>query len=125
MSTWAIEERVGAAWQNDGTIPRPNDPMDEPVRSNQVKKKLIDGSIAVIAPPTKYEDLNIRMVFLAQPRSMKTKLEDYVKNNTGVRITTHMSKNLEGYFISSVPVQVLGIDEEYDITVEFLQISVP
>lgn len=125
MSNWDIYERVaGPAWQADGTVPRPNEELPEGITSTQFKKKLITGDFVRLIPPTKYNSSDLTFVWIWQTKTFKEKIEQYIKDHTGIKIETHESgKEFQGYFLDTEGTYLIGADssgnQQYNVRARF------
>jgi hypothetical protein len=100
---------------------RPNENTTISLVSTQVKVKLADGSNAFYNPETKYVKEPITMTWLDIPNSnsFRTRLENYVINGTVLRITTHLSEQFIGNFISVNRVWLTAETDAFDLQAVF------
>jgi hypothetical protein len=120
MSYWDIylENSLGT-WDDDGTIPRPNDDLQTELTSTQQKIRLADGSNAFIQPEIKRVKEPITMFWADTSSSLRSKIETYMLNGDKVKIVTHTAEEFIGRFVGLKRVWFSGIDDSYDIQVNF------
>jgi len=118
--TWAIESKATGSWVSDGTIYRPNDDIDSNITSTQSKLRGADGSDIFVIPETKYVDVPFDFYWGYIDLTFKTKILNYVKNNTSLRITDHNSETYTGSFINLNPTWIAGTSENrYNLVATF------
>jgi len=119
--TWAVTYWTGSTWASDGTIYRPNENVSVDLRSTQQKVNMADGSYGFFTPETKYtnEDMVFQFLEILESDTFRSKLENYIKNATYLKITTHLGEDLIGKFISCKRVWLKGVEDTYDIEVAF------
>jgi len=124
MLTWAVSKYViGTGWVTDGTVLAPRGQgFSEPINSTIDQIILADGSKSVVIPESKYNTDSIRFYWYKVTSTVKSKLETYVKNSTGLKFTTHVSgKTFEGYITNIESEWIIGTSKElYSISVDFL-----
>lgn len=116
---WDVYYDIGAGWVADGTLPRPNDTLTYNYSSTQTTVQLADGSKAYISPETKSNKETITFVWYWDDGTYKTKIENYINNNTYLRIVTHVPVHLVGRFTSLRASHVVGLDDSYDLEATF------
>jgi len=121
MSNWAIYiEASGSTWEADGGIPRPNETMETQVLSNTTRIKLANGASAYFTPTTKSYKEEFSMTMLELDDTVVSKIDDYIENNTKVKIVTHTSEVFIGKFLSRQRAWLTGIEPDvYDLIVRF------
>jgi len=106
---WDIYTFVDEDWEDDGTIPRPNEDLSTPIISNQAKFKLIDGSNAYITPPITTDNENLSFTWLNDDGTLKEKIEEYMIDNTLLKIETHVTGiTFIGKFTRLNPIWLVG-----------------
>ena len=117
---WTTQIKSGGSWIADGTIFRPNDNLSIPKSSTQVTMGLADGSLAFIAPSTKFLDDPMVFTWFWEDGTVKTKVEAYITNQNDVKIIDHDANEYIGRFTAIDSVQIVGQDPDvYDIKASF------
>jgi len=98
--TWAVYKKVGVYWIRDGSIYRPNEDMQLPKTSTQVRMQLADGSKAFVTPSTLYLNQQLTMIWKYDTGTMKSKIETYITNQNDIKILDHLGTEYIGRFIS-------------------------
>lgn len=122
MVTWAVSKYT-TSWVTDGNIPSPRGgTFSEPLSSTIEELQLADGSKAALIPEAKYNPESIKFYWQKTNATLKTKLENYLKAGTGLRLTTHISgKIFEGYITKIESEWMSGTSMEYyHITIDFM-----
>ena len=122
MATWAVSKYT-TSWVSDGTIPSPRgQTFSEPISSTMEEMQLADGGKALIIPETKYLPETIKLYWHKANSVLKTKLETYLKDGRGLRLTTHVSgKVFEGYITKIDSEWMPGtLMEYYHISIDFM-----
>ncbi len=125
-SNWNIFTQSGVNWIADGTIYRPNSDLSLDLISTQSRIKLSNGSNAFITPETKYtkEILTFQWYEILNSDSFKAKIENYVINQTYLKITDHLSNDYIGRFISVKRVWITGVAPDvFDLEAIFEQME--
>jgi len=119
-SSWNIYElESGDTWALTDTIYRPNENTTMPILSTQQKVQLADGSYGFMSPETKYVREPIEFIWTYVDDTFKTKIENYVKNATYIKIVDHNSAEYIGRFISVQRIWLTGVDDTYDFSAVF------
>ena len=134
LTTWNVSKWTGTQFVADGVIPSPNASFKEELTSTATVTDLVDGDICIERPLTKTKVKPISLVWKAETKDLKIKLENYLKNSTKLRLEckgvnspyngqfisgTYM---LEGEFLDVTAEWMIGIDgneQLYDITAMF------
>lgn len=119
-SEWSIEyQSSGLLWIADGTIYTPNDNFARELISTQTTVILANGSKAYVTPEIKYNYGTISFIWYDDDGTMKDKISSYITNQEKLRITTALSEQIIGKFISLRYTLLLGIDTTYDLEAVF------
>jgi len=115
--TWAVELWNGTSWDADGTIYKSNESLSIDIMSTQSKVRLANGDNAYFAPETLYnnEPLTMRWLEISPTDAFITKIQNYVKNKSYVRLTDSLGGTYTGTFISLRRVWLLGVENTYDL----------
>lgn len=119
--TWALAEYTGGgAWRPETGLPRPGKiAFSPPIQSTSIKKILIDGGVGRIRSEVTWNPEEIQFVWPDQNTTiLKTRLENYIKSGSPLRITTHAGEIFYGRFNRFVPEWVLsGSTQKYALQV--------
>lgn len=125
-NTWSIyvDTNEDGTWTSDGTIAIPNDSIEIGYTSTQQKIKLANGDNAFIRPEIKYSDNPITFIWYdngtGDINSLKTKIENYIQNNTKIKIVDHNNKSYIGRFIAIRSNWIVGLSPDiYDLEVDW------
>jgi len=97
---WTLWKYTGSSWSSETAIPCVGlNEITEEVTSTASFESLADGSIARLAPETRYTLGEIKLTI---PRSKATnaviqQMLGYIKNNTGLKMTAPNGYTYEGY----------------------------
>lgn len=120
MSNWIIEiENSSTGYDLDTPIPRPHQDLETNLISTQQKVQLANGSNGFIRPETRRVKEPITMFWADTTSSFRTQIENYMLNGDKVRITTHTGETFIGRFINMSRVWFTGLDDTYDISINF------
>lgn len=111
----------GSTYTFDAYMYRPNKDLETTIVSNMQVIKLADGSEAYIQPENKYIRGNINMYFAETTSAYRSQIENYIINGEKVKIVTHDSQIIYGYFIDMNRVWFAGQESSFDIAVVFKQ----
>ena len=118
-NTWDIYtyNTSTSSWDSDGTIYRPNESMTIDVISTHQRAMMADGSNARIAPETRSntDPLTLRWLEIDFDDGLKAKIKGYVDAFTKVKIVTHESEELIGYFQYIRRIWLVGVDDTEDL----------
>jgi hypothetical protein len=125
MAAWTIYKKIGTSWVEDGTIPRPNDDMDEDTVSNIQVISLYDGSEVVIMPEVPAVKGAFVMEFAYDDGTVRAKIQAYIDNGTQVKIVTHISAvEYIGFFLGVKPKWKVGESPDlWDVQAVFKPIT--
>ena len=118
--TWALAEYTGGIWRSEVGLPRPGRiTFAPPIASTHIKKILADGSLGRIRPEVTWNLEEIRFAWPIQKSiTLKTRLENYIKSGSALRITTHTSEQFYGRFIRFTPEwRLSGETQEYNLEI--------
>lgn len=121
ISFWTVSYQAsGGLWVTDGNLPRPNANLNYETISTQTKVQLSDGSNAYITPEVKYLKSPMIFSWYFDDGTYKTKIENYMKNNEYLKITTHLGVDLIGKFIGLKASHLVGESpDSYDLEAIF------
>lgn len=121
ISYWNIYvENSSGGWDSDGTIPRPNENIENNTISTMQTLRLANGSNAFFFPDTKSIKEQFTMFFAETSSTLRTQIQSYIDNGDKVKITTHTSQDYIGYFSNMKRVWFTGISPDtYDLQVSF------
>lgn len=125
-TTWSVSIlQSGGSYLADGGIYRPNDNTSIDLTTTQLKVPLADGSNAFITSETKYQKESIAFVWLQIDESdtFRSKIENYIKNQDYLKITTHLGEVYKGRFTYVRRIWLLGVEDTYDLQAGFDQIE--
>ena len=117
---WNVYIYSGGSWVADGQIPTPNDTLTLGLSSTLKKINLADGDQAFITPETKYNKNDITFIWFSDDGTVKSKIENYVKNNTKVKIIDSQNNEHIGRFTNIRSRWIVGIETTYDIEADFV-----
>ena len=111
----------GGSYVSDGAIYRPNDNTSIDFTSTQQKVGLADGSQAFINSEIKYVKEPISFTWLEIPESdsFRSQIENYVKNQDYLKITTHLGEVIKGRFVNVRRIWLVGTEDTYDLNASF------
>lgn len=114
----------GDEYTADGTIYRPNETLEIPKISTEVKTKLATGDNAFITPSTKsvYQPISFMWLELSDSdfNNLRAKLVAYMDASTTIKITDHNAVDYIGRFTSIESNWIVGKEtDEYDVEVIF------
>ena len=120
-NTWNIYTWTNSAWVSDSTIYRPNETIEDSVRSTHIKVPLANGSEARVIPETESlkEPITMRWLNLDFDDGLKTKIKAYIDAYTKVKIVTHESEDYIGYFTYIRRIWLSGVETTEDIEINF------
>lgn len=140
---WSVQKWDGAAWVDDYFdpltklrkvyLPNPgNREIGLEVASNASVVTLYDGSQAVVTPKVKYrreafdfEITEYQLQTYSAEAQLRTsdflgKLDEYVREKTGLLLTSHTDEKFEGFFLSARKVYLLsGKEQRYTLVLRF------
>jgi hypothetical protein len=117
---WTVDiYSSGSTWVPDTPIRVPNDNLTLGVTSTQAKLILADGSNSFVNPEVKYTKDVLNFIWMEDDGTLKTQIEDYIKNGDYLRITTHTSEEFIGRFLTVSNVWLKGVDDTYDVSATF------
>lgn len=122
MSNWSVStyDINLDTYTLTGTIPRPQEDLEEERIATEQEEILADGSQAFIAPETKTNKRPLVFRWFQQSQSLKDQLFDYMANYDYLKITTHLGGvEYIGRFTSVVPKWLVGIEDSWDIQAIF------
>lgn len=122
MSDWNIYKWNTSTllWDADGTIPRPQENLDDEISSTQQKYTLADGSNAFMTPETKYIKEPLNFKWFLQDLVFKEKIETYFSNNDYLKIETHQATiTYIGRFIHFKPTWLIGQTDTWEVEAQF------
>ena len=112
MKTWNLQSWTGSVWQDEDPLPRPNASFVATLQSTMKKIPLFDGSECRLWPQVKYNKQPLQFVWVYKDNTLKTRLENYLKNKTELKITTQTGEGYEGVFISVESEWQVGYDPQ-------------
>lgn len=119
-NTWVVYKIIGMTWTLDGTIYRPNDSMTLQKVATQSRVQLSDGSKAYVTPSIKYLNDQLTFIWYFDDGTTKTKIENYVNNQTDLQIVDHNSVGYYGRFISVSSALAVGMaPDTFDVQAVF------
>ena len=120
-TSWTVESWNGSSWDSATSIYRPNEPLSIDLTANQQKLILADGSQAFVSPENKIVRDPLRFIWLEieADDSFVNTILGYVNNQNYLRITTHLSEQLIGRFISIRRIHLSGVEDTYDFESAF------
>ncbi len=120
-NSWNVSIWNGSAFVSDGTIYRSNENMNIEVVGTQVKVTLANGDNAFFSPETKYvpQDLVFQWLEVYPSDSFITKIKNYVKNGSYLKITDHLGGIYYGKFMNLKRVWLKGVDDTFDLESTF------
>jgi len=95
---------ITPAWVADGQIPRPINEIEFPTISNSQIISLYNGDQAMYIPSVKTRkgQLSYDISPFGMDASMRAKIQGYIDNNTGIKITLHTGEKIEGFIMNLV-----------------------
>lgn len=114
----------GNSWEVDSYIYCPNANLEQDKAATLVQTKMVDGSNSYVSPETKfnYEPILFTFVGIDGDDEFITTMNDYVENQTYIKIVDHLGNEMEGIFTSIKEVWLLGEENSYDFQCNFLRI---
>jgi len=118
---WAVDVWTGGAWVATGYIYAPNESFTIGHSATQGKVKLADGGNGYINPEVAYvrEQLTFQWLEIANTDAFKSQVENYVKNQTILRLTDSLGNQYSGTFVKIDRVWLLAEANFYDIAAVF------
>lgn len=117
---WITYIKEGEEWVEDSYIYAPNESLSSPILSTQTKIQLQDGDNAFMTPSIKSNKEPLEFIWLRVDDTYRTKIENYVINQTDLKIIDSKSREYIGRFISVEPIWLVSIDEnENDLRAVF------
>jgi len=115
-NTWQTSYWNGSTWVVDTPLYRPNSNTDIDLTSTQQKIAVADGSNAFMSPETLYvpQDITFEFLEIYPSDPFYTKMISYIKNQTYLRITTHLGETFTGKFLSLKRVWIASVDDTFD-----------
>lgn len=122
-SLWTLYTfESGDTWVEDTDgLPRPNSDMPLRLISTQQRVILADGSKGTVRPETKYISEQLPFSWSDQTYTFLTQIQAYLKNDTRLKIVTHLSgEEFTGKFVSIDPPWLIGENpDRFNITAQF------
>ena len=121
-NTWNIfKQESNGSYTADGTIYRPNADVEDERISTHRKIGLADGDTAFVTPSTKYDEarLTFNWLYITDTDGIISKINTYIADGQTVKITTHLSDDYIGKFISLRKITLLGIEDYVDLVAIF------
>jgi len=124
---WLTHTQTGSGnnWEVDGFIYAPNESLEKNKVSTLTQVKIVDGSYSYVSPEVKFNYEPITMTFLAIEASdeFTSTINDYIDNQTYLKIVDHLGGEMEGIFTSIKEVWLSGLVDCYDYQVTFMRIA--
>jgi len=125
-TTWALELHTGAGtFVSQTRVPSSDDSeIEEGVDSSLQMQNLADGGYTYSQPEITYKLSAITLNWsLRNATTLFTRIENYIKSGSGLRITTHTDKQFTGVFTNVVNRWRVRNPQKYDVEAEFQQIE--
>ena len=121
MGNWTVYiEASGSTWEEDGTIPIPNENMETTVMTNTMRVKMANGASAYFTPTVKSYKEQFTMIMLWLDIDVVNKIDAYIEDNTKLKIVTHTGETFIGKIITRQRAWLTGVEpDKYDLMVTF------
>ena len=122
-NTWDIYywDGTNSVWVADTPLYIPNANTELDLMSTQQKISIADGSNAFMNPEIAYlpQDIVFEFLEIDPTDSFYTKMISYVKNQTYLKIVTHLDETFIGKFLSLKRVWISGVEDTFDFQCVF------
>ena len=123
---WNMEIWNGNAFVADGSIYRPNENTNIEITGTQSKVQLANGDNAFFSPEVLYtpQDMVFQWFEISPTDAFLTKLSNYVKLGSYLKLTDHLGGIYYGKFMNLRRVWLKGVEDTFDIESVFQVMAV-